>query len=424
MPHSAEGASSATAVAAGTEGARAAGTEGASTTKMPLKKTLFSYGFRPFFLLGALWAPLALLMLFLGLSGVAWPVDALPFFRWHGHEMLFGFVATAIAGFLLTAVPAWTGSKAVSGLPLAALATLWLAGRIAVSPLAGLQSTPAALIELLFFPALMAALGLPLLRTRNIRNYPFLLMLTALFVADLLFHALQAGWIASLSFDPLRLAADLVMLMIVIVGGRIIPAFTRNALVQARMKSSLKPRPWLERVSILAIVGVVVVDMAAQDSRAAGAVSAVAALLLGARLVGWQGMRARRMPIVFILHLGFAWLILALTLKAAWLLGGAPWAVNWLHALTAGAFGTMILAVTTRVALGHTGRPLVVHRAIVWAYGLLTLGALLRVFGGVVLPAHYLHVLACAMALWAAAFLVFLAVYLPILTGPRPDQKL
>jgi uncharacterized protein involved in response to NO len=305
---------------------------------------LFSYGFRPFFLLGGAWAPLALSTLLVALGGARWPADALPLFRWHGHEMLFGFVATAIAGFLLTAVPTWTSSRAVSGLPLAGLAALWVAGRVVLSPLFGLHATPAVLLEVLFFPALMLALGIPLLRTRNFRNYPFLLMLTLLFIADVLFHAVHLGWIAALRFDPLRLAANLVLVIIVIVGGRIIPAFTRNALLASGVPSTIEPKPWLERLSLAAVAAVVVGDLAAPDTKATGALAAAAALLLAARLVRWQGLTAVRMPIVFVLHAGYAWLVVALALKASWLLGGIAWGANWLHALTAGAFGTMILA--------------------------------------------------------------------------------
>ena len=125
------------------------------------------------------------------------------------------------------------------------------------------------------------------------------------------------------------------------------------------------------------------------------------------------------MPIVFVLHVGYAWIAIALALKALWILAGAPWAVNWLHAQTAGLFGTMILAVATRVALGHTGRPLVVRPAITVAYALVAAAALVRIFGPALLPLGAVHVLACAAVLWAAAFGIFLVVYVPILFAPR-----
>lgn len=381
-------------------------------------RTFLSYAFRPFFLLAAIWAVLALVQTLVALAGAGWAIDALPLFRWHGHEMIYGFVAAAIAGFLLTAAPTWTSTKPVLGLPLAGLVLLWIAGRVVVNPLTGLHATPAVILDLAFFPVLAAVLAVPLVRTRNLRNYPFVLMLALLFAADAAFHAFSAGWLA-LSFDPLRAAANLVLAIVVVVGGRIIPAFTRNALVRERVGSAIRPAPWLERASLAAIAGVVVVDVAAPETAVAGWVAAVAAVSIAARLARWEGHRTLRMPIVLILHVGYGWVAAALALKAVSLLAQAPWAANWLHAQTAGVFGTMILAVTTRVALGHTGRPLVVHPAITVAYALVVAGALVRVLGPGLLPLGAVHVLACAMVLWAGAFAIFLAIYAPILLGPR-----
>lgn len=383
--------------------------------------SLFTYGFRPFFLLGALWVPVALATLFAGVAWGLWPASALPVFSWHGHEMLFGFVVAAIAGFLLTAVPTWPGRPAVSGAPLAGLMMVWIAGRVVMHPALQLYSVPAAIVELLFVPALMAALAAPLIHTRNLRNYPFLFMLALLFGANLLFHGRQLGWLGALPFDPLRFAVDVVMLMIVVVGGRIIPAFTRNALVGSGRSSAIKANPRLEAFSLVGVVAVTISDLVVPNSQLAGVLAAIAALLLLARLARWDGVRAVQMPIVFILHVGYAWVAVALGLKAAFLLGQFAWAANWLHALTAGVFGTMILAVTTRVALGHTGRPLIVRPAIVMAYMLVILGAGLRVWGSWVLPLEYLHIVAGSMLLWSGGYLVFLVVYLPVLVGPRAD---
>jgi len=384
---------------------------------------LFSYGFRPFFLLAAAWASFALPALLVGLALGAWPGEALPLARWHGHEMLFGFVAATIAGFLLTAVPTWTGSRPISGLPLAGLAVLWLAGRAVMSPFAGLHGTPWLLLSAAFFPALGAVLAVPLVRARNYRNLQFLLILALLAGADALFVSVQLGWLAPPTFDPLRFAVNLVMLLIAVVGGRIVPAFTINALLKAGERCVFTPRPWLDRASVTAVAAVVGVDILRPDSALAGGLAALAAALLAARASRWNGRRTLTMPIVWVLHAGFAWVCVALALKAVWLLAHAPWAANWLHALTAGAFGTMILGVMTRVALGHTGRELVVARPIVASYVLVIAGAALRVVGPTALPAHYVQVLATAGALWSAAFVVFLAVYLPILIAPRPDQR-
>jgi uncharacterized protein involved in response to NO len=384
------------------------------------QSALFSYGFRPFFLLAAAWATFPVLALLGGIALGAWPGEALPLARWHGHEMLFGFVAATIAGFLLTAVPAWTGSRPVSGVPLAALAVLWLAGRVAMSPLPGIQGTPWLLLDAAFFPALAIVLAVPLVRTRNYRNLQFLLMLALLASADAVFVSVQLGWLGPSPFDPLRFAANLVLLLIAVVGGRIIPAFTRNALLKSGVKCAIAPLPWLDRASIAAVAAVIVADIVRPDSGLAGGLAALAAGLLAARASRWHGHRTLRMPIVWVLHAGFGWLCVALALKATWLLAYAPWAANWLHALTAGAFGTMTLGVMTRVALGHTGRELVVARSIAAAYVLVIAGAALRVVGPTALPVYYAQVLAAAGVLWSAAFVIFLVVYAPMLVGPRP----
>ncbi len=385
------------------------------------QSALFSYGFRPFFLLAAAWAALTVLTLLGGITLGAWPSEALPLARWHGHEMLFGFVAATIAGFLLTAVPAWTGARPVSGLPLVALTILWLVGRVAMSPLPGVQGTPWLLLDAAFFPALAIVLAVPLVRTRNYRNLQFLLMLALLASGDVLFVSAQLGWISPPPFDPLRFAANLVLLLITVVGGRIIPAFTRNALLKSGARCAFAPLPWLDRASIAAVAAVVVADIVRPDSALAGGLAALAAALLTARVTRWHGHRTLTMPIVWVLHAGFGWLCVALALKAVWLLAHAPWAADWLHALTAGAFGTMTLGVMTRVALGHTGRELVVARPIAAAYVLVIGGAALRVVGPTALPAYYAQVLGAAGVLWSAAFAIFLVIYAPMLVAPRPD---
>jgi len=386
---------------------------------MSAMRVFLSYGFRPFFLLCGAWAIVPLAVLVAVLVGMPWNAEALPLFRWHGHEMIFGFVAAAIAGFLLTASATWTGTPPIAGGRLAALALLWLAGRLIVSPVTGLHSTAAVLVEIAFLPVLGAMLAVPLVRTRNVRNYPFLVILALLAAADALFHAIALGLVRPPPFDPLRFAANLVMLIVAIVGGRIVPAFTRNALLRSGRGSSITPSPRLDVAVRFAIIAVLVIDLVAPDTFVAGLAAAAAAALVAAQIARWEGLKTLRMPIVFVLHVGYAWIAIALALKALWILAGAPWAVNWLHAQTAGLFGTMILAVATRVALGHTGRPLVVRPAITVAYALVAAAALVRIFGPALLPLGAVHVLACAAALWAVAFAIFLVVYVPILFAPR-----
>jgi uncharacterized protein involved in response to NO len=337
--------------------------------------------------------------------------------------MLFGFVAAAIAGFLLTAVPTWTNTNAVSGLPLIFLVAIWIAGRVLASPWVQTPGVFAQLLEASFFPALAVTVAIPLVRKANYRNLPFVLLLISLFLADLAVHTLHFGWIEGEFIDGLRLTINLVMLMIVIVGGRIIPAFTRNALAAMRRDTRMRNLRVIDVASIAGVVGVLLGDLFAADSLLAAYLAALCALLLLLRLSGWAGFRTLDVPLLWVLHLGYFWLIVALSLKACWIFGGFGWAMNWMHAFTTGAFGTMILGVMTRVALGHTGRPLRIPGAIATSYILVSVAALVRIFGPWLAGTRYLSVLAVSAAAWVAAFIIFLIVYIPILSKPRADGR-
>lgn len=384
---------------------------------------LFSYGFRPFFLLAGLWAIVPMVTLLWALGVQSWPVDTIPLFRWHAHEMIFGFVSAAIAGFLLTAVPNWTGQQAVSGPRLMALVAVWGAERIVVSPFVDLPAALALPLEVAFLPTLAFALAVPLFQAKKMANALFLLFLSLLFAADLLFHVQLHGLIGNLRFDSLRLALNVVLLMMVMIGGRIIPAFTENALHQLGRPVQTTAPSWLNAAAIGTVALIVVTDLFAQDSLFSGLLAALAALLLFGRLAHWQGHRTLDIPLLWVLHLGYGWVVVALALKALWLLTAIYWAVNWMHALNTGAFGTMILAVMTRAALGHTGRVLEASKAIAIAYLLVSVAAAMRVWGPVALPAYFWHTIYVAGGLWVAGFAIYLAVYCPVLLGPRVDEK-
>jgi uncharacterized protein involved in response to NO len=384
---------------------------------------LFAYGFRPFFLLAGIYAIVPTGMLYWAMTSGGWPAGALPLFAWHGHEMLFGFVAAAIAGFLLTAVPTWTGAKAVSGLPLIGLALVWLAGRAVMSPWVQSSHVLAQIVSVAFFPALAATVAFPLIRTRNFRNLPFLLLLGTLFLGEASFHARYFNWFDGQAIDGLRLTINTAALMIVVVGGRITPAFTRNALLAMRREVTIRSHPAIDRAAILSVVAVLLGDVFAMNSPLTGWIALISSGLLLIRLAGWGGLGALDIPLLWVLHLGALWLAFAFALKGLWLLGAFSWAVNWMHAFTVGAFGTMILGVMTRVALGHTGRPLRISRTVVVSYVLVSVAALTRVFGPWLAPNLYTWVLAVSIVTWATAFLIFLVGYTPILFNPRPDGR-
>jgi uncharacterized protein involved in response to NO len=382
---------------------------------------LFSYGFRPFFLLAGLSA-LYILALWLNvLTSGTWPVDAVPAMSWHAHEMLFGFVGAAVAGFLLTAVPNWTGMPRLQGWPLVGLTALWLAGRIAVSPVIGAPSPVLALVDLAFFPALGTALALPLIRAGKWRNIVFLLLLALMFTANLLFHLEWLGGTEDTARQGIALAAGIVLLMVSVIGGRIVPNFTVNALRRTRPDIAISARPWLDRTALIATAAMIPLDLIIPGSAAAGGVALIAAVAHGVRLSGWHGAKTFDTPILWILHVGYGWIVVALGLKAIAVLTGAGFASAWLHALTIGGFSTMILGVMSRATLGHTGRPLVLSGWTVAAYVTLTVAAAIRTVAPALPGNFYLPAVDTAGLLWVVAFALFVMVYAPMLLRPRID---
>jgi uncharacterized protein involved in response to NO len=383
---------------------------------------LFAYGFRPFF-----WGAGA----FAVFAGVAWMViyatgwSPLPAHLpqlWHAHEMIYGFIVAAIAGFLLTAVPGWTGTRGFSGAPLAVLTAVWLAGRMAFAAGAVLPLAFVAICDLAFLPALIALVAPPLLRAQN-RNTPLLLVLAAIWLSDAIFlSALLRSDVLSARVT-LVVAVDIILLLITIIGGRIVPAFTASALRARGEGTNVSSNRWADWLVISAMLVVVLTDAFMVERHIAGLTAALAALLHAWRFTGWGTLRILRDPLVWSLHLAYVWLPLGLALKAIHLVTGTNWSGYWLHALTIGVAASMILAVMTRAALGHTGRPLVPARAIAVAYVLLSFAALVRVFGPALLPAHYLWSVLVAGSLWVLAFSLFLIVYTPILMRPRVDSR-
>ena len=383
---------------------------------------LFDYGFRPFFLLAGGFALLAVPAWFLLYRAGLMPLRGMPGQLWHGHEMLFGFVGAAIAGFMLTAVPSWTGSRGFAGLPLALLVTVWVAGRAAFAFAAQLPLLVVAAAELAFIPVLLVLVAPPVLRTMN-RNVPILVVLTVIWCLDAAFLWALAHQDILLAQRVLLVTLGVVLLLITIIGGRIVPAFTGNALRARGLDVGLRHRPWIERFLILAMASLVAADLLRAPVAVVAAVAGAAALLHAIRVGGWQTRHTLRDPIVWILHAAYAWLPIGLGLRAVFLLTSHPLSVHWMHALGSGAAATMILAVMTRASLGHTGRPLLVSRLTAVSYGLLLAATAIRVIGPAVLPGAYTAIVAIASAAWAAAFALFVWVYTPILCGPRADGR-
>jgi uncharacterized protein involved in response to NO len=382
---------------------------------------LFRHGFRPFFLLCGLWAVAAMLVWTALLHGAPMPEGLLPSQRWHAHEMIAGFVGAAMCGFLLTAVPNWTERPGYAGWPVIGLAALFLAARLALLPGMDLPPSVAAGLALLPVPALLLMVLPAVFAARTPRLFGPPALILTFWIGDLLMLGEAAGWFAGTWAAGQMLALNVALALVGLIGGRIVPAFTLNALRKAGRPVELQPLPGVDRAGVLALIAVVLVDLAAPDGQLAGGVAAAAGVLTALRLSRWHGLRTGQEPLLWVLHVAYALIPAALLLKAVFLLTAAPWAAAWLHLQAAGAIALMILAVMTRATLGHTGRDLRATPPVTAAYGLLVGAGLLRVFGGLVLPP--MTALAVAALLWVGAFTVFVAVFGPMLLAPRPDGK-
>lgn len=396
----------------------------------PSLEALFSYGFRPFFLGAAIFAALLMVIWLIFVGSLAaggtggWlPVVGSPY-AWHAHEMIFGFAAAAIAGFLLTAVPNWTGALPLSGGPLVGLFLLWIAGRVAMAFSGMLPPWLVAAVDIAFIPVLGAFAAWQLFVKPAARNFVFLALLLLLCSANLAYHLATHGVIA---LDPLELLRNgllVVGIMIAVIGGRIIPSFTHNWLHINRPGARLPIRnAVLDLGSILSIVAILVARLLEAPGPLEGAIALLATALNAARLVLWRGWGTRREPIVWVLHAGYAWLVIALALIATSNL--TSWVPISLanHALGTGAIGLMILAVMSRASLGHTGRRIVAPPPVVASYLLVSAAALIRVLGPLILPNHQGPILMLAAFAWIAAFSLFTAYYGVILTTPRVHAK-
>lgn len=379
-------------------------------------------GFRPFFFGGAVWAVAALTLWLLALAGVVQLPSAFDAVAWHRHEMLFGFVGAVIAGFLLTAVPNWTGRLPIAGWPLAALFGIWIAARLAMIFSAVVGPATAAALDVGFFLVLAALAAREVLESKN-RNLPMVGLIFVFGLVDALDHASAVG----LASDPdlgWKCAVALVILLISLIGGRIVPSFTRNWLAKQGLREGLPTQPSRFDLGVIAITAFAFLAwITAPQGWLTGALFAIAAAAQAFRLARWKGWRAFADPLVLILHVGYAWVPIGLSLMAAVDLGAPIPRSAAVHALTAGAMATMILAVMSRATLGHTGRELRAGVTTQVAYVLVTAGALVRVSAPFGLLDYRIG-MDVAGAAWMGAFLLFLAAYGPMLLGSRLDGKL
>jgi uncharacterized protein involved in response to NO len=334
---------------------------------------------------------------------------------WHAHEMLFGYALAVIIGFLFTAGRNWANLPTPAGTSLAAIAALWVAARVLVfTPYA----LAAAAADTAFAFAAAAAIAVPFVRSGNRRNYFFVALLLGMGLANLGFHLGMAGLIELPVQRGLQVGLDIVLFIMVVMGGRVIPMFTMNGIPGVLCVRL----PWIERLAPGSVLALLAADVAGAPDPVIGAIAAVAAAAHAGRLVLWRPWLTLKKPIVWILHFAYAWIVLALALRAlaSWDLVPAGLAT---HALTVGAIGGLTLGMMTRTSLGHTGRPLQAGRAEVFGYVAIQLAALARVFVPLAFPPLYLHAVIVSGLLWSLAFGAFTIRYWPILSRPRPDGR-
>jgi len=376
---------------------------------------LFAYGFRPFFLAAAVWAAAGILLWlpqYLGALTLPTTFGALD---WHIHEMLYGYVAASVAGFLLTAIPNWTGRLPVTGWPLAGLAALWLAGRAAILFSGAIGGIAAAAIDVSFLVTLAAVAAREIVAGKNWRNLRVLAVLGVLIAGNIVFHA--EVLLEGAADYGIRLSIAAVILLISLIGGRIVPSFTNNWL--ARNNPGRRPVPFarFDMAAIAASALALVAWIAAPAQPLSGALLLLAGLLQIARLARWAGDRTFADRLVLVLHVGYAFVPLGFLLVGASIFVDAVPRSAGIHAWTAGAVGLMTVAVMTRATLGHTGRPLQAGPATQAIYALVLVAALLRIVAAF---SGSLALIDTAGAAWIAGFACFVLFYGPLLALRKP----
>ena len=378
-----------------------------------------SAGFRPFFLLAAV-AAVGLIGLWVAMwiGAVAMPSGISPI-SWHAHEMVYGFVGAAVAGFLFTAVPNWTGRATRRGVSLGLLALLWLGARFALYLPQHLPTLAPLLVDGAFPLILLVWVSREILLARNRPNLVVVAVLMIWAFANLVFHGARLGGWTDLEHAALMSGLQAVLVLVVLIGGRVIPAFTGNWLRQAGGHTLIRTHPLLDRAALPVAAATGVLLVAKPDNGATAALCIVTGVVLVVRLSGWRGLHTLGEPLLFVLHVAYGWLSLGYLLTGLSILWPGVTSGAALHALTIGGIGTMILAMMSRAALGHTGRPLTASGSITGAYLLLTVAALTR-SGASMLPGLHGDLLMVSGTLWVVAFAVFTVTYWPVLVGPVP----
>ncbi len=375
---------------------------------------LWQLGFRPFYLLASAFGALSVglwAMQFAGWLGQPYLQGPM----WHAHEMLFGFALAVVVGFLLTAGSNWSGRPTLSGAPLAALAVLWVAGRILVLTPYGWA---AAVVNAAFPLAAAVALAIPFVAARNRRNYFFVGLLLLMSAAALAVHLSQLGVLQIPGWLGVQVALDALLFIMAVMAGRVIPMFTHSGVPGAKAGR----RPALERAALGTVLALLAADALQLHGLALAALAAAGGLAHLARWALWQPWKTVRAPVVWVLHAAYLWIPVHLALRSLAELGWIAPSIAT-HALTVGAAGGLIIGMMTRTARGHTGRPLRADRVDVACYLLVLGAALVRVVVPLVAASATRPAVIGSAALWSAGFALYALRYWPALTRPRLDGR-
>ena len=380
----------------------------------------FSYGFRPFFLGAAVFAGVAVPVWILILAGAVGSSFIYAPREWHVHEMLFGFLPAVMTGFLLTAIPNWTGRTPLRGMPLVSLWVLWLAGRLAMAASGSVPSLAGG-IDAIFLVMLAALVWRELAAAGMWNRAPIAVLISLYAGANILFHVLALGVTAT--EVPERVALSTILLLLTIIGGRVTPAFTGEYLTEMQITPPPASFSRFDGLSMLLVLIAVLVWNVQPGGYVAGALFLAAGVVNLIRLSRWRGWIAWREPLVFILTVGYGWVALSLLALGSAILGMVP-AANAVHVLTTGAVGAMTLAVMTRASLGHTGRPRHAGFMTVVIYVLVNIGAVLRIVSPASdAPTALTHLLlGLAAVAWSGAYLLFAMVYGPVLVRASVEE--
>lgn len=381
--------------------------------------SFFQLGFRPFYTVAALFAVVGVIIWLRAFAGFSGTGGYLHSVVWHSHEMLFGFSAAVIAGFLFTAVRNWTGLPTPAGGALAALTALWIAARVLIlngpAPLA-------AVLDVLFLPAVAFFISIPIFRSKNVRNYKVFAIVCALAAAHGVFHLASLGYVpAWLSRISLLTSIDIVVILMAIVGGRVIPAFTGNAVAD----SNPRHEHWVEIVTFASMFLVVLLTAVsgtwAPPSGLMSMLLIVAAAAHATRLGLWDPGKTVHNPLLWMMPAAYSWIPFAFLLRALAAMGVVSGSA-WMHAVTMGAVSSLMLAMMMRSSLGHTGRPLVASRSDMAAFLLLQLATIVRVVASIAVGTSYRSWIVVSGVLWITAFLLFVLRYIPMLGSPRASD--